>query len=419
VENGMKRLALICFAGAALLAAAPSTAQLTSYAFMRSGDPVQDKNFYLLTVLDAEPSARAAVAADPVLKSYRDRSVAALRKALANCRDPGCVAAGLTVSEPDIAEIGNRLAALADRPLKALIRDHLRPSGRFQKHALLEDAAFIRAAWAETAHGMNRLYRVYGLGEAPRYPDIDAISYNPEDQRFYQLISTALETADDGISPDTLFFEPWAQIGQDLLLINQRDEAGRYEPLSSGENAAALKRAATIAWQDFPYSAILIPGAGLRDEERGLSAIAAMRLRLAVRRYEQRLAPLIIVSGGNVHPNKTPYNEAIEMKRALIDRYGIPEDAILVDPHARHTTTNLRNAVRLLFRAGAPLDREVLVSTSKSQSDYIAGQVFYARNQDELGYQPMKLSRRISTYDLAMRPEIISLHADPVDALDP
>jgi uncharacterized SAM-binding protein YcdF (DUF218 family) len=31
------------------------------------------------------------------------------------------------------------------------------------------------------------------------------------------------------------------------------------------------------------------------------------------------------------------------MKRQLVALFGIPESAILVDPHARHTTTNLRN----------------------------------------------------------------------------
>jgi uncharacterized SAM-binding protein YcdF (DUF218 family) len=40
------------------------------------------------------------------------------------------------------------------------------------------------------------------------------------------------------------------------------------------------------------------------------------------------------------------------MKHDLIARLGIPAAAILVDPHARHTTTNMRNAARLLYRYG-------------------------------------------------------------------
>ena len=57
--------------------------------------------------------------------------------------------------------------------------------------------------------------------------------------------------------------------------------------------------------------------------------------------YANGKAPLILVSGGYVHPNQTPYCEAIEMKESLVRDFGIPSDAILIDPHARHTTTNL------------------------------------------------------------------------------
>jgi hypothetical protein len=415
----MKRLAYALAVGAALLAPMAAYAQSTSYQFLRSGDMVQDKNFYLLTVLNTDERARASLLADPVLLAQRQNADLQLNVALTSCTKPVCVVDRMMLSDGDIKKIGDAFGSLANGALKSAIRDHLRPSGMFQRHAALDDKAFIQAAWIDTAAGMNRLYRVYATGEVPRYRDIDSISYKVDDERFFQLIRTALETADDGLRTDTPFFGPWAQVGLDMLLINQRDEAGRYEPLVSGENGAASQRAAKVIWRDFAYSAILIPGAGLRNEERGLSAIGSMRLRLAVRRYQKGLAPFIVVSGGNVHPNKTPYNEALEMKRVLMGRYNIPENAIFIDPHARHTTTNLRNASRILFRAGAPMDRDVLVTTSQSQSAYIEGEIFKARNLEELGYQPMTFLRRVSTYDVAMRPAIISLYADPLDPLDP
>ena len=62
------------------------------------------------------------------------------------------------------------------------------------------------------------------------------------------------------------------------------------------------------------------------------------------------------MSGGFVHPAQTPYAEAIEMKKALIADFSIPQEAILVDPHARHTTTNMRNAARLLYRYAIPFE---------------------------------------------------------------
>ena len=46
----------------------------------------------------------------------------------------------------------------------------------------------------------------------------------------------------------------------------------------------------------------------------------------------------LCVSGGFVHPIRTRFSEAIEMKHDLMTRFGIPANAIIVDPHARHTT---------------------------------------------------------------------------------
>lgn len=84
-----------------------------------------------------------------------------------------------------------------------------------------------------------------------------------------------------------------------------------------------------------------------------------MKLRLAARRFKDALAPLIVVSGGFCNSSQTLFNEALEMKRELMRAYAIPEQAILIEPFARYTTTNLHNTERLLFDIGAPLDRPV------------------------------------------------------------
>jgi hypothetical protein len=150
-----------------------------------------------------------------------------------------------------------------------------------------------------------------------------------------------------------------------------------------------------------------------------LSPMGELRLDLAARRFRERKAPLILVSGGYVHPNQTPYAEAIEMKKALVSKYGVPADAILIDPHARHTTTNMRNAARLMYRYGIPFDRNALVTTDRYQSSYIESEVFVKRCESELGYQPHKIVRRTSAFDLEFVPRIDSLQIDPLDPLDP
>jgi hypothetical protein len=107
------------------------------------------------------------------------------------------------------------------------------------------------------------------------------------------------------------------------------------------------------------------------------------------------------------------------MRSALIDRYGVPADAIVVEPYARHTTTNLRNASRLLVALGAPLDRDALVVCNPGQSETIASAAFVQRNLTELGYVPGEVGQRLSPTELSFRPSPLSRRVDPRDPLDP
>ncbi len=66
-------------------------------------------------------------------------------------------------------------------------------------------------------------------------------------------------------------------------------------------------------------------------------------------------------------------------------RYGVPDNAIVVDPYARHTTTNLRNATRLLFRMGARMDKPVVIMKLDGLTEYILSKEFAARCRKGLG----------------------------------
>jgi hypothetical protein len=91
----------------------------------------------------------------------------------------------------------------------------------------------------------------------------------------------------------------------------------------------------------------------------------------------------------------------------------------LIDPHARHTTTNVRNAARLMFRYGIPTDRPALIATRSYHLDSIASPAFDERNDRELGYRPYVSKRRLSRFELEWLPNVLSLQADPWDPLDP
>jgi hypothetical protein len=399
----------------------PALAQSPDYPFVRSDDPVQDRNAYLLTLINSDSGAQAALAGQIDLIDIGKRLSAARSTIIAECTATDrCPIDRLELTDDEIESAGETLAHLAmtGGPLVVLVRTQMRPSGRFQKYAGLSDDALIRAAWHETAIGVNRLYRIYGLGEPFVHSSIDGMTRDPKAPAYRSLLTSVLRVSVDGAASSP-FFAIWERVGFDLLAINQRDEAGRYEPLQTGENAAPMMKARKIDWAAGSYTAIVVPGVGLEEGQVGLSPLGAIRIRMAAKRWRDGLAPFIIVSGGAVHPNRTPYTEAIEMKHALLTRYGVPASAVVIDPYARHTTTNLRNAARLLFRMGAPMNKPVVIIKLDGGVEYILSQEFARRCDTELGYQPMTHLTDLSTFEISAIPNVVSLEADPSDPLDP
>lgn len=241
------------------------------------------------------------------------------------------------------------------------------------------------------------------------------MSFDPKSPQFEQLVQTAIGVVNE--EETHLFFQPSLRFALQLLEINHRDDAARHEPLEKTLNAAVLRHLPSIVWSKYPYSVILLPGYGPDRPTWSLSPQSRLRAELAARRYHAGKAPLIIVSGGYVHPNQTPYNEAIEMKRVLVEEFAVPADAIITEPHARHTTTNLRNAARLMHQYG--IKEKALITTDAFQSAYIEGEPFAQRCRTDLGYLPATIGRRLSPFDLEFTPRLDSLQPDPSDPLDP
>ena len=389
---------------------------------MAFADPVIGKNFYLLDAIGRTPAVRAAIEQAPALKSLRDARVDAVAKAAASCgMDAACLAAAFTWTAADITTAERALVALAagNEGLRTLIARDLRPSGMLQAYAGGDDAALVAGAWRETATGLNRIIETYAQGKAPRYPKIDAVSYDPASESYRRLLGIMVAVLHEQRDELTAFYAPSLALARRLLDANRRDEAGRFEPMHEGENAAAVRRVASVRWADFPYTAIVVPGAGPDRDDVALDPWAKMRLELAVMRYRRGQAPFILVSGGYVHPNQTPFNEALEMKRALVRDFGVPAEAVIIDPHARHTTTNLRNAARLALRYGLPASSPMLITSDAGQSAYISSKEFHDRCLGEMGHLPGTLGRRLSAFDQEFTPSVRALHADASDPLDP
>lgn len=380
-------------------------------------DPVRDKNFFLLSLIQRDPEVGKLLKRNAALKRLTRNKVQALRKA-ANCDQVECLDRLFRFSNPTIEAVANELRRLGKRPqFTRLVREEMRPSGVFIKYSHQSDSEMLISAWRDAAKGMNRLLTVYGLGRNPFYKNIDRVSFDVSSEEYRNLLKTKL--AEIQLSKDPLFFEPTLEFAMKLLAANRRDEAGRYEPLEAGENKAAIQNFGHIRWDDYPYSFILVLGSGPGDLSTRLSRIGAARVDQGAQLFLDRKAPLMVLSGGHVHPMQTPFNEAIEMKKYVMEKFGIPEKNILVEPYARHTTTNFRNAARLAFRYGIPVDRNALVTSSEDHITIATKEGFRIRCKTELGYFPLESIERVSPIAAEFRPSVASLFFDANDPLDP
>ncbi len=357
------------------------------------------KGFFVLTLLGRSPAVRN----HPALREIAQRKRAALNQPVH----------ALRFTPAEIETVSQALSTVTN------VDGSLRASNSYIRDHALAPAALLAKAWKGAAEGINHILDVYALGVPPPYPAIDSPSFDVKSENYQRLLQILATSVAEDAPGDGPFFEIPFRFAQELLRANWRDEASRFEPLTSGENQAAFRRVSTIDWTKQRYTAIVVPGSGTDRPDKSMSPWGHVRVALAAKRYRAGMAPFILVSGGYVHPAQTPHCEALEMKRVLMREFDIPEEAILIDPHARHTTTNLRNAGRILLRYGFPTARAALVTTDQFQSAYIEAPAFVERCRKELGYVPFAGLKRLSTTDLEFLPLRDSLQADPLEPLDP
>jgi len=383
---------------------------------------VQRKNYLFLTLLEESKTLRLQLEADEVLQKLAAQKNSQLSEALKNCASkPACLIESLRFSEEEIKTVSLRLSQLCSKGslLENLVKQSLAPSlayGKFENH---EINAVLQKAWMQDARGVNWTIGVYLGGQKPNYPLIDSIAFDITKKGYYQLLGDLTRAVQAKVNGSKLFFLPTLTSALFALEINEREQIADYEPMASGVNKPVVDRLKTVAWNKYPYSLILVPGAGPDVKDMPLSAEGMMRCRVAAVRYFEGKAPLIVVSGGKVHPYKTPYNEAIEMKKYMVEKLHIPANAILVEPHARHTTTNMRNTARLIFQYGIPADKPCITSTSVSQSQYIHELNLDKRCEKELGYVPYRKGKRISETEAEFYPLIESMMLNSLEPMDP
>ncbi|WP_299781844.1 YdcF family protein [uncultured Formosa sp.] len=380
------------------------------------------KNYYLLDAIDRNLAVKKLFEDDTVLKDIsKVKHKAIVSSLLSNSKtintkdlvDP------YIFSDSEILKISERLEALYDKSevLREFVKTELKPSGAYNLYEGKGDQKLLSQAWALCARGVNHVLKVYGQGESPQYAEIDSISYNVNSSYYKQT----LFVWSDHLAANNLqaFYSQSTQFVLSLLYFNHRDEAVRYEPLGALENKNVKAHISSIDFDQYKYASVLVLGNGPENYRDRLSALGKFNIKLGAEAFLSGDVPLIIVSGGHAHPYRAAYAEAIEMKKELITQYNIPENRIIIEPYARHTTTNLRNASRLLIAYNVPIDRLSLVVTNNFHSEYTGSEMFVNRCFTELGYQPATIKKRLNKTTLEYLPQKESLQQNPLEPLDP
>ncbi|MGV3504541.1 MAG: YdcF family protein [Adhaeribacter sp.] len=411
----VKKLCCLVLLGSCLAGfVTPAQAQL-------AGPPATDsiltaKNFPLLAMLQHDKAAARLLGRSKVLKRQAAAHRQRLLQAGRQCQTAACYVAALKYTEPEIATTARELVRLEKKRALGQLATRLRQQGSYARFDAEADTALLRQAWVEGARGLNRIFEVYVQSKPPRYPKIDSISFSRNDAAYLAQVQQMVRQLAGQDSK--LFFALPLQACLRVLAFNKRDEAARYEPLQAGMNQAPAGKVKTTDFSAFPYSLILVPGLGPETPGMALDPNGAKRCAAGAERYKKGLAPFIVVSGGNVHPFQTPFNEAVEMKKYLVEQLGVPADVVFIEPHARHTTTNMRNTNRMIYRFGLPAHKPVLIVTDESQASYIVKRMEKTALRD-LGYLPYQQLKEKSKVEIEYHPLRLSLHADPFDPLDP
>ncbi|EEI90256.1 hypothetical protein HMPREF0765_4207 [Sphingobacterium spiritivorum ATCC 33300] len=387
-------------------------------AYQTPQDWVIAKNYYATSLLAQDSGLSNRILSDPDIHSMLEkRHVRYIESA--NCKDVTCFLRAFRWNEQEVETIvtvfSKRLQT--DKELKALVKNKLIPSCTYGMDVSSVESAYLAKALRQDLNAINYVIDVYAGAKKPNYPKIDSISFDvTKKAHLYLLKDVAQDILKDVRNPEEAFYESlWTAVR--LLEVNERWDAAQLEPLMQLENKKAYDAVRKTDFGRYPYSLLLTLGAGPEVYDQPISPGGMLRCRMAARSYFQGLAPFIVVSGGCVHPYKTRYIEAIEMKKYLMQVLNVPEEAILIDPHARHTTTNMRNTARILLHYGFPTDKYAIVNSSVPHIDAV--EKMADRCVRELGYVPYVLGKRISEVIIEFKPREEALTIDPDEPMDP
>lgn len=228
------------------------------YILQNTANPVQYKNYYLLTLLQKDAAVKTLIQKDPIFSELLKNKTTTINAALKNCAsDIPCLTTTIKLSPEEITAVSNRLQALfkPGNALALLISRDLIPSGCYNSYENLKPVEMLTKAWEQDANAINHVIDVYVNGQKPNYPAIDSISFDLKDKNYPELVNTNAKLS---LTPkNTLYFEPSLQFALTALEINERNDAADYEPMTSTVNKAALSSIKNTNFKAYPYTLIL------------------------------------------------------------------------------------------------------------------------------------------------------------------
>lgn len=380
---------------------------------LENPNTIESKNVYFLSLVSRRPELLDAICADAELAGLGNDKYEAFKTAT-TLQDK---IAAAVLSNSEIAAAGRRISALwaEGNAFDKVAIDHLSPSGCYVSNRSNTVPNFLQGVWSADAQALNTINKIYGDGSQAAHCDDDVRTATDEE------VMDALKEVEDKVDARSPFFMLALECAKAVLKANGRDgEAVNFEPMNDGCNKAAFEAARETEWGNYEYSVIMVPGMGPEDYETALHPEGQKRCDIGYELWKQGLAPFIMVSGGRIHPKKTTYCEAEEMKKYLMQKKGVPEKAIIMEPHARHTPTNVRNMVRLMFRMGFPMDMGGIIScTANVISDTFQSKAFMDRCQNEYGFLPVTFGKTVTSTGIAFYPKTDCLNVYSKDPLDP
>jgi len=208
-------------------------------------DHVREKTLPLITLIERDSEALAAIRSDAELATIAAAYRARAEQAASTCAiSAACYTAAERLTPEDISHIESVLRRLAtdNAAVRRFADGSLKTSGIAATHDAEPGPEWLAAAWRSTSQMMEAMVSVYGENGPTRFPAIDSMRLDPKSDGFGRMMRTLTALMLERHDGREAVFEAPADFALSVMQTDNRDEDGRHEPMEAGENSDAFER---------------------------------------------------------------------------------------------------------------------------------------------------------------------------------